>query len=159
MDISDIQYGDNTFDVIYCSHVLEHVPDDRKAMREFWRVLKIGGWAVLQVPIVSDVTFEDPSVTGPKERERLFGQRDHVRRYGPDYRDRLVDVGFSMTVDRFVPELDPRSRQPLRFGPERRRIFLSERGDSRSVELTRVVMCRMKSPADPRLERLRRASD
>ena len=73
MDISDIQYGDNTFDVIYCSHVLEHVCDDRKAMREFWRVLKIGGWAILQVPIISDVTFEDPSVTSPAERERLFG--------------------------------------------------------------------------------------
>ena len=109
MDISDIQYRDNTFDVIYCSHVLEHVPDDRKAMREFWRVLKIGGWAILQVPITSDVTFEDPTVTSPEERERLFGQHDHVRRYGPDYRDRLVDVGFSVTVDGFVRELDERT--------------------------------------------------
>jgi SAM-dependent methyltransferase len=109
MDISDIQYGDNTFDVIYCSHVLEHVPDDRKAMREFWRVLKSGGWAILQVPITSDVTFEDPSVTSPKDRERVFGQRDHVRRYGPDYRDRLVDAGFSVTVDGFVRELDEKT--------------------------------------------------
>jgi predicted SAM-dependent methyltransferase len=109
MDISDIQYRDNTFDVIYCSHVLEHVPDDRKALREFWRVLKVGGWAILQVPIISDVTFEDPTVTSPEERERLFGQHDHVRRYGPDYRDRLVDVGFSVTVDGFVRELDERT--------------------------------------------------
>jgi predicted SAM-dependent methyltransferase len=109
MDISDIQYRDNTFDVIYCSHVLEHVPDDRKAMREFWRVLKNGGWAILQVPITADVTFEDPTVTSPEERERLFGQHDHVRRYGPDYRDRLVDVGFSVTVDGFVRELDERT--------------------------------------------------
>ena len=114
MDISDIQYGDNTFDVIYCSHVLEHVPDDRKAMREFWRVLKIGGWAILQVPITSDVTFEDPTVTSPKERERLFGQYDHVRRYGPDYRDRLVSVGFSVTVDGFARELD--SSTASRYG-------------------------------------------
>ena len=109
MDISDIQCPDNTFDVIYCSHVLEHVPDDRKALREFWRVLKIGGWAILQVPITSDETFEDPTITSPKERERLFGQHDHVRRYGPDYRDRLVDVGFSVTVDGFVRELDERT--------------------------------------------------
>ena len=106
MDITNIQYRDNTFDVIYCSHVLEHVPDDRKALREFCRVLKIGGWAILQVPITSDVTFEDATVTRPEERERLFGQHDHVRRYGPDYRDRLVDVGFSVTVDGFVRELD-----------------------------------------------------
>ena len=109
MDISDIQYPDNTFDVIYCSHVLEHVPDDKKALREFWRVLKIDGWAILQVPITSDVTFEDPTVTSPEERERLFGQHDHVRRYGPDYRDRLVDVGFSLTVDGFVRQLDERT--------------------------------------------------
>lgn len=78
-------------------------------MREFWRVLKVGGWAILQVPITCDMTFEVPSVTSPEERERLFGQRDHVRRYGPDYRDRLVDAGFSVTVDSFVRELDGRT--------------------------------------------------
>ena len=109
MDICDLQYRDDTFDVIYCSHVLEHVPDDTRAMREFWRVLKVGGWAILQVPITSDTTFEDPSVTSPEERERLFGQNDHVRRYGPDYRDRLVDAGFAVTVDGFVRELDERT--------------------------------------------------
>lgn len=106
MDITDIQYPDNTFDVIYCSHVLEHVPDDRKAMREFHRVLKPGGWAILQVPITAETTFEDPTVTSPEERERLFGQHDHVRRYGPDYKDRLADAGFSVKVDGFVRELD-----------------------------------------------------
>jgi SAM-dependent methyltransferase len=106
MDITDIQYRDNTFDVIYCSHVLEHVLDDKKALHEFWRVLKIGGWAILQVPITSEVTFEDPTITSPEERERLFGQHDHVRRYGPDYLDRVVGVGFSVTVDSFARELD-----------------------------------------------------
>jgi SAM-dependent methyltransferase len=79
MDITDIQYGDDTFDVIYCSHVLEHVPDDRRAMREFRRVLKPHGWAVLLVPIVISRTFEDPSITDPAERAKLFGQHDHVR--------------------------------------------------------------------------------
>jgi len=68
MDITDIQYPDNTFDVIYCSHVLEHVQDDRKAMSEFYRVLKPGCWAILQVPITADTTFEDPTVISPKER-------------------------------------------------------------------------------------------
>ena len=106
MDVCDIPCGENTFDVIYCSHVLEHVPDDRKALREFWRVLKNGGWAILQVPITSDVTFEDPTVTSAAERERLFGQHDHVRRYGPDYCARLIEAGFSVTVDGLARELD-----------------------------------------------------
>jgi ubiquinone/menaquinone biosynthesis C-methylase UbiE len=96
MDITDIQYPDASFDVIYCSHVLEHVPDDRKAMREFFRVLKPTGWAVLQVPITADHTIEDPSVVEPEERERLFGQKDHVRRYGPDYTQRLEEAGFTV---------------------------------------------------------------
>jgi SAM-dependent methyltransferase len=114
MDITDIQYPDETFDVIYCSHVLEHVPEDRKAMREFFRVLKSGGWAILQVPIKGERTFEDPSVATPEERMRVFGQHDHVRRYGPDYRDRLVDAGFSVTVDDFARELDEHTVR--RFG-------------------------------------------
>lgn len=94
MDVTDIKYPDNSFDVIYCSHVLEHVLDDRKAMREFWRVLKPSGWAVLQVPITAANTHEDSSITDPVERERVFGQWDHVRRYGPDYKERLVEAGF-----------------------------------------------------------------
>ncbi len=96
MDITDVQYPDDTFDVIYCSHVLEHVPEDRKAMRELRRVLAPAGWAVLQVPITAEETFEDPSVTDPEERERLFGQCDHVRRYGPDYALRLKEAGFEV---------------------------------------------------------------
>ncbi len=96
MDITDIQYPDNLFDVVYCSHVLEHVCDDRKAMREFNRVLKSNGWAVFLVPITAESTFEDPSVTDPAERERLFGQHDHVRRYGPDLKDRLEQARFNV---------------------------------------------------------------
>jgi SAM-dependent methyltransferase len=109
MDITDIHFLKNTFDIIYCSHVLEHVPDDRAAMREFHRVLKPGGWAVLQVPITAPTTFEDPSVTDPAERIRLFGQDDHVRRYGPDYRDRLVETGFRVDVNSFVRTLPQRA--------------------------------------------------
>jgi SAM-dependent methyltransferase len=94
MDITDIRYPDDRFDVIYCSHVLEHVPDDRRAMREFLRVLKPTGWAVFLIPMKDELTFEDPSVTDPVERERLFSHPEHVRRYGTDFVDRLEEAGF-----------------------------------------------------------------
>ncbi|MEX0936377.1 MAG: methyltransferase domain-containing protein [Pirellulales bacterium] len=94
MDICSIPFPDEHFDVVYCSHVLEHVPDDRRAMHELCRVLKPTGWAVLLVPVTRERTIEDPSITDPAERERLFGQHDHVRRYGPDYADRLREAGF-----------------------------------------------------------------
>jgi len=108
MDITDIQYVDNTFDAILCNHVLEHIPDDKKAMKELSRVLKPNGWAILQVPLDPnlDKTFEDPSVTSPEERKRVFGQKDHVRIYGKDYKDRLEEAGFDVKVDNFVEELN-----------------------------------------------------
>ncbi len=100
MDITDIQYPDDTFDVIYCSHVLEHVPDDKKAIREFYRVLKPEGWAILLVPILDGPTYEDNSITDPHERLKAFGQEDHVRKYGTDgvYLDRLKEAGFTVKV-------------------------------------------------------------
>ena len=94
MDITDIQYPDHTFDLIYCSHVLEHVSDDRKALREFLRILKPGGKAIILVPIQGQLTFEDASITDPVERERVYGQHDHVRSYGLDFPERLEDAGF-----------------------------------------------------------------
>ena len=107
MDITDIHYPDQSFAAIYCSHVLEHVPDDRRAMREFHRVLKKGGWAILLVPITADKTFEDPTIVDPKERLRLFGQKDHVRRYGPDYQERLEQAGFHVERIRATDLLSP----------------------------------------------------
>ncbi|HEU0016194.1 MAG TPA: methyltransferase domain-containing protein [Longimicrobium sp.] len=98
MDITDIHHPDASFDVIFCSHVLEHVPDDRAAMREFRRVLKRGGWAILLVPITADRTYEDPSITDPVARLAEFGQEDHVRRCGPDYVERLREAGFDVAV-------------------------------------------------------------
>jgi len=96
MDITDIQYNDNTFDVVVCNHVLEHIPDDKKAMAELYRVLKPDGWAILQVPLSLSLqsTFEDPNIVLPEHREKLFGQFDHVRIYGKDYKERLEAVGF-----------------------------------------------------------------
>ena len=101
MDITDIRHPDNSFDIIFCSHVLEHVPDDRKAIHEMSRVLKPDGWAIILAPINADKTFEDPSVTDPKQRERLFGQDDHVRKYGPDFKTRLEESGLK--VQQFNP--------------------------------------------------------
>lgn len=97
MDVTDIQFGDQTFDAIFCSHVLEHVSNDRQAMGELFRVLRTGGWAVLLVPITADVTLEDPAITDPWLRQWLFGQSDHVRRYGPDFQQRLEQAGFVVT--------------------------------------------------------------
>ncbi|OQY29875.1 MAG: methyltransferase type 11 [Candidatus Cloacimonetes bacterium 4572_55] len=99
VDVTDIQYPDQSFDVIYCGHVLEHVPDDRRAIREFYRILKKDGWAILTVPITAKVTFEDLSIIDPHERLKVFGHEGHVRRYGIDYVDRLSEAGFkTLTV-------------------------------------------------------------
>ncbi len=107
MDITDIFFKDNVFDMILCSHVLEHVRDDRKAMSEMFRVLKPGGLLVAVVPIDREQTLEDPSVTSPEERKRLFGLEDHVRRYGRDFVERLQQAGFSVKVIDYVAELGP----------------------------------------------------
>ena len=98
MDITAIPCSDDCFDVVYCSHVLEHVPDDHKAIREFYRVIKPDGWAVLQVPVTTEKTFEDPTITDPSVRESLFGYCDHVRCCGPDYKDRIEEAGFRTMV-------------------------------------------------------------
>ena len=137
MDITRIQFPDDTFDVIYCSHVLEHVPEDRQAMREFHRVLKPGGWTVLQVPVTVDVTFEDPTVTDPAERKRLFGQNDHVRRYGPDYRDRLVGAGFTVQA---IPCTSQFSEREIRkYGLDRtENVYLCRKAGNASQGATRT---------------------
>jgi SAM-dependent methyltransferase len=111
MDIVKLPFRDGAFDVIFCCHVLEHIPDDRAAIRELRRVLSRDGWAILQVPLdsASERTFEDPTIVTPEERERHFGQRDHVRLYGRDYGNRLEEAGFHVVVDRFSSELDSES--------------------------------------------------
>jgi SAM-dependent methyltransferase len=105
-DITAIDYPDKRFDLIICSHVLEHVPDDRLAIKELFRVLKTNGTAILQVPISGSLqqTVEDPYLTDPRERERRFGQHDHVRIYGADYTTRLREGGF------VIETFDPTSR-------------------------------------------------
>ncbi len=100
MDVTAIPFPGESFDVVFCSHVLEHVADDRKALREFFRVLKPGGWAVLLVPVNAPRTMEDPAIVDRDERKRIFGQEDHVRRYGPDYVERVERAGFTVRVVR-----------------------------------------------------------
>jgi ubiquinone/menaquinone biosynthesis C-methylase UbiE len=108
MDITDIPFEDNSFDVILCNHLLEHVEDDRKAMREMYRVLRKNGWAIMQphIEIKRASTLEDPSVTSPEERERLFNQRDHIRVYGLDYANRLEEAGFMVHVEPYLKDVE-----------------------------------------------------
>jgi SAM-dependent methyltransferase len=107
MDITNISFPDNTFDIIYASHVLEHIPNDQKAMEELQRVCKSNGWAILQVPIYGNKTIEDPTITSPQAREKIFGQYDHVRLYGHDnvYRDRLIKAGWNVHIEPFARQL------------------------------------------------------
>lgn len=107
MDIHDIPYPDDHFDLIFCNHVLEHVQDDRQCMRELCRVLQPGGLAIMQVPFEPgrEVTDEDPSITDPDERIRRFGQYDHVRIYGTDYAQRLREAGFTVTIVNYTEHL------------------------------------------------------
>lgn len=97
-DICNLPFPENEFDFIICNHVLEHIPDDTKAMEEIYRVLKPGGTAILQIPYKADLkdTFEDNSITDPKERAQIFGQYDHVRIYGMDYFEKLRSIGFKV---------------------------------------------------------------
>lgn len=106
MDVHDIPFPENSFDVVFCNHVLEHVEDDLKACSEFNRVLKPDGWGILQSPVYNlEKTLEDKTVTDPAEREKLFGQRDHVRKYGNDYAARLRKSGLAIEENEYVKTL------------------------------------------------------
>ncbi len=131
IDITRIALGDASFDAILCSHVLEHVEDDRGAMGELHRVLRPGGFALVLVPLdlEREATLEDPSVKTPDERVAAYWQEDHVRLYAPDIADRLASAGFSVTVERLADELPPEavSRYGLARGDV---IFRCERAAS-----------------------------
>lgn len=106
-DICALPFEDNSYDLILCNHVLEHIPNDLKAMKELYRVLKPRGTAILQVPLEEDRenTFEDDSITDQQERTRIFGQYDHVRVYGQDYYNRLQKAGFKATPVDYIREV------------------------------------------------------
>jgi len=106
-DICDLPFEDNAYDIILCNHVLEHIPDDTKAMQELYRVMKPGGMGILQIPqdLSRAITFEDNSITDPKERAAIFGQYDHVRVYGRDYFDKLRSIGFTVVEEDYTNKL------------------------------------------------------
>ncbi len=99
-DIKSMNFENKSFDLIICNHVLEHIDDDIKALNEIFRVLKSGGVAILQVPINfnRNETFEDQSIISRKDREKYFGQYDHVREYGLDFKERVEKVGFEVEM-------------------------------------------------------------
>ena len=115
-DILDLPFEDESFDVIFCNHVLEHIIDDKKAMSELYRVMKKGGWGILQVPMKNSLekTYEDFTITDPKERQKHFGQYDHVRWYGMDYFERLISVGFSVDINFYSQKFSEQEQK--RFG-------------------------------------------
>lgn len=111
VDIHELPFPDASFDALLCSHVLEHVDDDRRAMRELRRVLRPRGWAIVMVPLHGGMTqtLEDPRNDTPEKRLQAYGQADHLRLYGRDFIDRLREAGFEVEVEdysaTFPPEL------------------------------------------------------
>ena len=116
-DIINLPFNDNSFDVIFCNHVLEHVQDDTRAMKELFRVMKKGGMGIFQVPqdLNRNVTFEDNSITNPKERAKIFGQYDHVRVYGKDYFDKLRSIGFEVKEVNYSQKLSTETSSKYRL--------------------------------------------
>jgi len=119
MDVTNMPFESESFDVVLCNHVLEHIEDDERAIREIHRILKPGAWASLQVPIskILPTTFHDPSVTTPEKREEVYGQFDHVRIYGQDYPDILRNYGFTVKLynpftDDQIPGLEKYALNP-----------------------------------------------
>jgi len=108
-DICNLPFEDNSYDIILCNHVLEHIPDDTKAMQELYRVLRPGGIGIFQIPqdLKREHTFEDDSITDPKERARIFGQYDHVRVYGRDFFDKLRNIGFRVVEEDYTKKITP----------------------------------------------------
>jgi len=125
LDVMDLPFGVGSFDFLICNHVLEHVEDDRRALAEIHRVVKPGGWAILMSPIDHrrESTLEDSAVLTPRDRHRVFGQGDHLRLYGRDYRDRLVEAGFAVRADRYLEGFDEGSIRRLGLRREQDNAF------------------------------------
>lgn len=119
-DVQHIPLEDCSVDVVICNHLMEHVEDDRQAMRELYRILRPGGWGIALVPEDRSLptTFEDDSITDPKERTRIFGQYDHRRIYGRDYDSRLAEAGFRVERIAYREQLSEAQRQLYAIGSD-----------------------------------------
>ncbi|MFK8297764.1 class I SAM-dependent methyltransferase [Capnocytophaga cynodegmi] len=119
-DLCNLPFADNTFDLILCNHVLEHIPDDQKAMSELFRVMKSGGIGIFQIPqdYNREVTFEDDNITDPDERTKIFGQYDHVRIYGMDYFDKLRKIGFQVDEVHYAKQFSDEEIEKYRIVKE-----------------------------------------
>jgi predicted SAM-dependent methyltransferase len=108
-DICNLPFENNTYDIIFCNHVLEHIPDDTKAMQELYRVLKPSGMGIFQIPqdLNRATTFSDDTIVDQKERAKIFGQYDHVRVYGKDYFDKLRNIGFKVVEENYTNKISP----------------------------------------------------
>ena len=108
-DICDLPFNDDSFDVVFCNHVLEHITDDTKAMQELYRVMKKDGFGIFQIPqdLSREKTFEDNSITDKKQRAEIFGQYDHVRVYGRDYFNKLRSIGFNVNEVDYTKKIAP----------------------------------------------------
>ncbi len=120
LDVQQMPFENNTFDTVICNHVLEHVPDDRKAMREILRVLKPGGFGIMQVPMDMSLekTYEDPGIVLPQDRGKHFRQKDHYRLYGHDYLERLKECGFIIPEDNYLDQIDEGTMRRFRLPGE-----------------------------------------
>jgi SAM-dependent methyltransferase len=145
LDITAIELEDASVDIVLCNHVLEHVADDRKAMRELWRVLRQGGRAIMQHPVDYGraETYEDWSIVSSEGRLRAFGQEDHVRVYGRDFKHRLEEAGFRVQIDRYLDRVDEKRIE---------RHALRARVDTGSLRAEDVYVC----TKDPSLAGARR---
>ena len=115
VDITDIQFRDNTFDYVICNHVLEHIPDEQKAISEVLRVLKPDGKWIFSFPICTDMqTYEDPTVVSEEDRLQRFGQEDHVRLYGYDYKERFEAHGLNLEF--FSPQDELSAEEIEKYG-------------------------------------------
>jgi SAM-dependent methyltransferase len=121
--LTDLPLVSSLFDLIYCSNVLEHINDDLNAMAELQRVLKPGGLAIIQVPIEGETTFEDPTITSSEDRDKYFGQADHVRYYGRDIRCRLEQAGFLVEECWMPAALGLAEDQLLRYGVNKKELI------------------------------------
>lgn len=118
LDLTGLALRDASIDFIFISHVLEHIEDDCGAIQEMHRVLRPGGTAFVEVPVLRAATYEDFSITSPADRREAFGQDDHVRICGLDYADRLTQAGFVVESLSVTQEFTPREIGRMRLVPK-----------------------------------------